>query len=48
MHGQTQLDGGKKTAYYVGVVEQEVPEFGVIAGALALIGALGIIVFKRK
>jgi len=26
----------------------EVPEFGVIAGAVALVGALGIFVFRRK
>jgi LPXTG-motif cell wall-anchored protein len=26
----------------------EVPEFGVIAGAIALVGALGIFLYRRK
>ena len=32
----------------VALVDVTVPEFGVIAGAVALIGALGIFVYKRK
>lgn len=30
------------------VLDSEVPEFGVIAGAVALVGALGIFLYRRK
>jgi len=31
-----------------GIINVSIPEFGVIAGAVALVGALGIFVYKRK
>jgi hypothetical protein len=31
-----------------GIINVSIPEFGVIAGAIALIGALGIFVYRRK
>jgi len=32
----------------VALVDVSIPEFGIMAGAVALIGALGIFVYKRK
>jgi hypothetical protein len=32
----------------IGIVDITIPEFGVIAGAFALVGALGIFMFRRK
>lgn len=49
------LGGGTPTTNPAGIVfvgsascDNEVPEFGVIAGAVALVGALGIFLYRRK
>jgi hypothetical protein len=31
-----------------GIINVSIPEFGVVAGAVALVGALGIFVYRRK
>jgi hypothetical protein len=41
-------DKGMNTLEVVCTADNEVPEFGVIAGALALIGAVAVFAFKRK
>jgi hypothetical protein len=37
-----------KCVVNMGILDLQVPEFGLIAGILALVGALGIIIYKRR
>lgn len=43
-----QMCDAQQCYFPLGIVDVKIPEFGVVAGLVAMIGAIGIVAYKRK